>query len=372
MGEYGSANNVSVCCVSKMLWHSRLGHPAEPVMNILKDKFQFYSKKVLPCDICHQAKQSRNKFETISHKTTSLGNLVHLDVWGPYRISTKEGYRFFLIVVDDYTGSVWVYLLKSKDEVCEYIISFFNMLQTQFQKTVKIFRSDNRTEFVNTRFKNFVNEKGIIHQTSCIYTPQQNGVVERKHRHLLNVARALMFQSGIPLNMWHECILTATYLINRTPSSILGGKCPYELIYGFPPVLDHLRNFGCLSFVMIPNISDKFASRSEKCVFLGYCNSKKGYRLFSLDTKQIVVSRDVKFYENIFPYKMRDEAEGISSFNDLNALNFFESGFEHTDESFNNPPNDDKIRSPIRNTINNSAPSSSVSQHRCNAPNFPS
>ena len=135
-----------------------------------------------------------------------------------------------MTVVDDYTRSVWVYLLRSKDEVFEYIVSFFNMLQTQFHQTVKIVRSDNSTEFVNTKFKNFANEKGIIHQTSCIYTPQQNGVVERKHRHLLNVARALMFQSGLPLSMWHECILTATYLINRTPSSILNGKCPYELV----------------------------------------------------------------------------------------------------------------------------------------------
>ncbi|KAJ9563367.1 hypothetical protein OSB04_008527 [Centaurea solstitialis] len=182
-----------------------------------------------------------------------------------------------------------------------------------------------------------------------------NGVVERKHRHLLNVARALMFQSGLPLKMWHECILTATYLINRTPSSVLNGKCPYEMIYGFFPVLDHLRNFGCLSFAMIPNVSDKFSSRSEKCVFLGYCNSKKGYRLYSLDTKQIVISRDVKFYESIFPFKMGDEEEGNSSLNDFNVLKFFET-FEQTDNVFNGAPDDDyRGRSP-NNTRNSSTP----------------
>ncbi|KAJ9546309.1 hypothetical protein OSB04_018852 [Centaurea solstitialis] len=363
-GEYEKVNQVSICCVSKLLWHSRLGHPAEPVMNILKDKLQFYSNKVPPCEICHQAKQSRNKFETSIHRTTCLGEIVHLDVRGPYKVSTKEGFKFFLTIVDDFTRSVWVYLLKGKDEVFDCIVNFFNMLQTQFHKTVKIFRSDNGTEFVNTKFKTFINEKGLIHQTSCTYTPQQNGVVERKHRHLLNVARALMFQSGIPLYMWHECVLTATYLINRTPSSVLNGKSPYELMYGFAPVLDHLRNFGCLSFAMVPNVSDKFSSRSEKCVFLGYCNSKKGYKLYSLDTKQILISRDVKFYENIFPFKMRDEGEGTSSLNDFHILKFFET-FEHTDNIFNGAPNDDiRGRSPIENTRDSSTPVSIERQPR--------
>lgn len=85
---------------------------------------------------------------------------------------------------------------------------------------------------------------------------------------------------------------------------ILNGKCPYELVFGFAPILSHLRNFGCLCFAVKPNVSDKFSSRAEKCVLLGYSNSKKGYRLYSLDTKQIIVSRDVKFYETIFPFKM--------------------------------------------------------------------
>ncbi|XP_035838860.1 uncharacterized protein LOC118486484 [Helianthus annuus] len=95
-----------------------------------------------------------------------------------------------------------------------------------FEAKVKIFRSDNGTEFVNAQMDTFVKSHGIIHQTSCTYTPQQNGVVERKHRYLLNVARTLLFQSGVPLKFWSECVLTASYLINRTPSSVLDGKTP--------------------------------------------------------------------------------------------------------------------------------------------------
>ncbi|GJX41687.1 ribonuclease H-like domain-containing protein [Tanacetum coccineum] len=109
------------------------------------------------------------------------------------------------------------------------------------------------------------NSLGIIHQTSCAYTPQQNGIDERKHKHLLNVARSLLFQSGIPLNMWTECVLTAAYLINRLSSSVLNGKSPFELVYGFKPKLSHLRSFGCLCFSSVLNNSDKFSAKSKKC-----------------------------------------------------------------------------------------------------------
>ncbi|XP_076903193.1 uncharacterized protein LOC143558190 [Bidens hawaiensis] len=164
-----------------------------------------------------------------------------------------------------------------------------------------------------------------LFKTTCVHTPQQNGIVERKHRHLLNVARALLFQGGVPLKFWSECVLTATYLINRTPSSVLNGMSPYELVYGFKPVLSHLRVFGCLCFSIVLNNTDKFSSHAEKCVFFGYSNQKKGYKLWSLDRKQILYSRDVKFYESIFPF-VENEFFQETAFgnNDVNNMNFFD------------------------------------------------
>lgn len=149
----------------------------------------------------------------------------------------------------------------------------------------------------------YFREQGIIHETSCVGTPQQNGRVERKHRHILNVARALRFQAGLPIEFWAECALTACYLINRTPSKLLNDKTPFEMLYKRQPAFDQLRVFGCLSYAHNQNHNgDKFAPRSRRCIFIGYPYGKKGYRLYDLEKEECFTSRDVLFQENVFPY----------------------------------------------------------------------
>ncbi|XP_071742380.1 uncharacterized protein [Rutidosis leptorrhynchoides] len=146
-----------------------------------------------------------------------------------------------------------------------------------------------------------------------------------KHRHLLNVARSLLFQDNLPLRFWPESILTVVYLINRLPSSVLSGKSPFEMTFKFSPNLYHLRAFGCLCYASILNQNDKFGKRSEKCVFLGYSNFKKSYKLFSLDNKTFIFSRDVKFYETVFPFKNEMFSEkDVCTSSELNSLNFFD------------------------------------------------
>ncbi|KAL1198691.1 Retrovirus-related Pol polyprotein from transposon TNT 1-94 [Cardamine amara subsp. amara] len=282
------------------LWHNRMGHPSAKVVSLLPGVVvSEVSNKA--CDTCFRAKQSRDLFHLSDNKTTKVFELIHCDVWGPYRTPSFSGARYFLTIVDDYSRSVWIYLMVEKKETQIHLMNFVAMVERQFQTMVKTIRSDNGTEFMCLTHK--FREQGIHHETSCVGTPNQNGRVERKHRHILNIARALRFQANLPIEFWGECILTSGYLINRTPSSVLGGQTPYQRLYNSVPSYVNIRVFGSLCYAHNQfQKGDKFASKSRRCVFIGYPHGKKGWRLFDLEKREFFVSRDVVFHEKEFPY----------------------------------------------------------------------
>lgn len=154
-----------------------------------------------------------------------------MDTWGPYHTQSYCGARYFLTIVDDYNRVTWTHLLYSRRYAFTLIKAFITMVKTQFQLPIKVIRSDNALELGSSNSTlQFFFETRIIHQTTCPHTPQQNGVVERKHKHLLETSRALLFQSKLPTKFWGDCILTATYPINRFPSSVLSNKAPFEVL----------------------------------------------------------------------------------------------------------------------------------------------
>ena len=194
--------------------------------------------------------------------------------------------------------------MVTKDEVISLIKDFVKMAQNQFSHTVKTIRSDNALEFSKSNEAlDFFASTGIMHQIYCVQIPQQNGVVERKHKHLLETSQALLFQSNRPLKFWGDCVLTATYLINRLPSVLLQNKSPFEVLHGKAAIYDHLRVSGCLCYMSTTKQGrDKFQPRAIPCVFLGYPYGKKAYKVMDLEHHKFYSSRDVVFYEGVFPY----------------------------------------------------------------------
>ena len=240
------------------------GHPAYGVLGFLP--FVSGVKDVLNkfggCDICFQSKQTREMFSGSLSKSSSSFE-YHL------------GAVSFLTIVDDFSRAVWIHLLLEKSEVRTVLPNFIALATRQFGKTVKTVRSDNGTEFMC--LSKYFAEAGIVHQTSCVGTPQQNRRVERKHRHILNVARSILFQANLPVRFWGESVLTAAHLINRTPTKLLKGKTPYECQYGKPPSYDDIKIFGCLCFAhKSRRDKDKFGVRSARCVFVDILLQRKG------------------------------------------------------------------------------------------------
>jgi hypothetical protein len=212
-----SCNNSNVIPLSA-LWHFRFGHLSNSRLSDLTQMYPNISvDNKIVCDVCHFAKQRKLPFTSSNSIAKSNFELLHLDIWGPLSTPSIHGHRYFLTIVDDHSRFVWIILLKSKASVSTHVQNFVTLIETQFQVTPKVIRSDNGPEFL---LSDFFALKGIIHQKSCVETPQQNGRVERKHQHILNVGRALLFQSKLPKQFWSYALLHATFLINRVPTPI--------------------------------------------------------------------------------------------------------------------------------------------------------
>ncbi|XP_049398958.1 uncharacterized protein LOC125862879 [Solanum stenotomum] len=219
-------NNTKV--INMELWHKRLGHVSSTVLARMFAMNKESLCTLTKCSVCPLAKQTKLSFPVSSIKTSACFDMIHVDLWGPYNTPTIDGNKYFLTIVDDFSRMTWLFLLKHKSVVCVSLKEFLLFIKTQFGRSVKVLMSDNGTEFVNSVCDAMFKEMGIIHQRSCPYTPQQNGVAERKHRHLLEVTRAIRFQASIPLRYCGQCVLAAAYLINRLPSSVLNYATPYE------------------------------------------------------------------------------------------------------------------------------------------------
>lgn len=163
--------------------------------------------------------------------------------------------------------------------------------------------TDGGGELSTKLLANFLRTKCIRHQKTCPYTPEQNGIVERKHRHLVEIGLTLLAQSKLSLSLCLEAFTTTMFLINRLPIVANGSVSPFQIMFNKWPNYFLLRPFGCRFYPWLrPYNTNKLQFRSVECIFLGYCQNKKGYKCWHPSTGKVYVSRNVRFDVNVFPY----------------------------------------------------------------------
>ena len=315
------------------LWllRRRLGHPSFSTLRLLFPRL-FCGQPVdrFVCDACSRAKHHRTTYPlslSLSRSTTPF-SIIHTDIWGPAPVHSTSGARWLDIFVDDMTRFTWAYLLKHKSDLSTIIPQFYTLIKTQFSASICRFRSDNPRDYVNSTLTTFFQTHGIVHKTTCPYAPQQNGVAERKFRHVLETSRSILFHMHVPKFFWGEAVLTAIHLINRLPSRVLDHSTPIDCLQrSFPHVSLHThlipRVFGCVCFALNQHLTlDKLDQRAIRCVFLGYSSTQKGYRCYHPPSLRFIVTKDATFDEFLPYYSPPSSAPITHSFSPSDPLQF--------------------------------------------------
>ncbi|KAL0368054.1 UNVERIFIED_CONTAM: Retrovirus-related Pol polyprotein from transposon TNT 1-94 [Sesamum calycinum] len=251
------------------LWHRRLGHFNFQGLKILHQNKMMTDLPQIQavegaCEAYLQGKQHKKPFPSRTPwRAKAVLELIHTDVCGPMRTPSHEQNRYFILFIDDYSRMTWVYFMREKSEVFKVFKKFKNLVENG--RSIKVLRSDQGKEYNNSEFDKFCEE-------------------EEKH---------------LPKAFWAEAVYTAVYLLNRCPTKAVQNMTPIEAWSGKKPSAKHLRVFGSICYVHIPTEKrHKLEEKTEKGIFLGYSTQSKGYRIYNLKTKKLIISRDVEFDED--------------------------------------------------------------------------
>nr|CAN63433.1 hypothetical protein VITISV_033829 [Vitis vinifera] len=203
------------------------------------------------------------------------------DVSGPQKTPSLKGSKYYIAFIDDFTRFCWIYFLTCKSEVADVFLRYKAMVENQSEYRIKVIRSNNGTEYTSEKFNKFCEDAGIDHQLTAPYTPQQNGVVERKNRTIMEMTRCLLHEKELPKSFWAEAANTVVFLLNILPTKALQKQAPFEAWFGYKPMLMNLKTFGCLCFSYVPQVKrDKLDKKSEPGIFIGYNSTSKAYRIY--------------------------------------------------------------------------------------------
>jgi hypothetical protein len=221
--------------ISTIGWHCRLGHLATDVVSCVIQKFNLpiscddLNKSVI-CDSCQLGKSKRQPFSLSNRVSAQPLQLIHNDVWTS-PVQSLSVYKYYVIFIDDYSRYTWLYLLINKSEVFTSFSNFKSLVENQFSTKIKQFQYDGGGEYTSFHFQDFINKHGIIHRKSCPYTSPQNGLAERKLRHILETRLTLLAHSQLSHKFWVDSFFTTLHIINRLPTPILDNNSPFNKLY---------------------------------------------------------------------------------------------------------------------------------------------
>jgi hypothetical protein len=286
------------------LWHRRLGHINSQrlarIASFSESGVNLQSQSQLPfCEACTLGKMHTIKVsKSAKTRASALLERVHSDICGPMSTPSLNNSKYFTTFIDDFSRYTEVAFLKSKDEYYDKLAQFLETSANLKGQRVKFLRLDNAGENKSDRVRTLLANKGIKLEEIAPYTPQHNGVAERKNRTLVEMARCLLQQAGLSKRFWAEAVNTANFITNRVPTSALSGKIPTELWTGVKHSLKDLRVFGCQAYALDPNPHTKFDPRSKPLIYIGPMNEGHAYKLWNPLTRRVSVSRNVAFNES--------------------------------------------------------------------------
>lgn len=286
------------------LWHQRFGHLNMKGLRTLAYRSMVTGLPMLKassklCPDCVVGKQHRDPFpKKSSWRASQPLQLIHSDICGPITPESNSHKRYIITFIDDHSRKMWTYFLHAKSEAFAVFKTFKSMVEKETKNYICCLRTDRGGEFTSSEFNNFCSSNGIGRQLTAAYSPQQNGVAERRNRTLMNMVRCLLTAKEVPKVFWPEAVNWAVHVLNRCPTSAIQDKTPEEAWNGIKPSVEYFKVFGCIGHVHIPAVQrKKLDDKSFKCVFLGVSEESKAFRMYDPESKKIVISRDVVFEE---------------------------------------------------------------------------
>ena len=256
------------------------------------------------CEACQVGKTCKLPFSSLVFRSSRVLERIYCDVWGPAPVVSVQGFRFYVVFIDNYSRFCWFYPIKSKSYVFSVFKVFQLQVENQYNNKIAIFQSGGGGEFINKSLTDHFVASGIKHIVFCPHTPEQNRIAGSRHRHITELGLSMLYQSHMPYTLWVEAFYTASFLNNLLPSSVNDKMVSmFELLNKTKPIYTALRVFGCACYPYLwPYAKNKFDPKSLLCVFVGYNEKYKGYICYHPPTGRVYINRHVLFDESRLPY----------------------------------------------------------------------